>query len=84
MGEKIGKVVHYFNDISVSVIELSDDLEVGDAVTFVSPGGEELFEQTIDSMEIDHDSVKEAGSGDEVAVKVDQKAKEGVDVHKSE
>jgi translation initiation factor IF-2 len=79
--EQIGKVVHYFNNIGVVVIELSDDLAVGDTVTFIKPNGDELFEQTIDSMEIDEEPVEEAGSGDEVAVKVDDKAKAGSTVH---
>lgn len=82
MKKQIGKVVHYFNNIGVAVIELSDDLAIEDTVTFVRPNGDELFEQTIDSMEIDEEPVDEAGSGDEVAVKVDDKAKAGSTVHK--
>lgn len=81
MDNQIGKVVHYFNNIGVAVIELSDDLAVGDTVQFVNPNGDELFEQEIDSMEIDEEPVEEAGSGDEVAVKVEQKAKAGATVH---
>lgn len=81
MGTKIGDVVHYFNDINVSVIKLSDKLTVGDTVTFVGGNGEELFEQEITSMEIDHEKVEEADSGDEVAVKVDEKAKKGTEVY---
>lgn len=83
MENKIGEVIHYFNNINVAVIELSDDLAVGDTVTFVNPNGEELFEQVIDSMEIDEEQVDTAGSGDEVAVKVSQKAKAGATVHKA-
>lgn len=82
MAKQIGEVVHYFNDINVSVIKLDGDLAVGDTVTFIAPSGEELFEQEITSMEIDHEQVEEASAGDEVAVKVDEKAKEGVAVHK--
>lgn len=81
MNKKIGEVIHYFNNIQVAVIELSDDLAVGDTVQFVNPNGEELFEQEITSMEIDEEQVEEAGSGDEVAVKVEQKAKAGATVH---
>lgn len=82
MDNQIGKVVHYFNNIGVVVIELSDDLSVGDSVMFVKPNGEEIFEQKITSMEIDEEPVEEAGSGDEVAVKVERKVKAGSTVHK--
>lgn len=82
MDNQIGKVVHYFNNIGVAVIELSDELSVGDKVTFVSPNGEELFEQEVDSMEIDEEPVDTATAGDEVAVKVNEKAKAGATVHK--
>jgi len=82
MENQIGQVIHYFNNIQVAVIELSDELSVGDTVTFVNPNGEKLFEQEIESMEIDEEPVEAAGSGDEVAVKVDQKAKADATVHK--
>jgi translation elongation factor EF-1alpha len=82
MDNQVGQVIHYFNNIGVAVIELSDDLSVGDTVTFVNPNDEEIFEQQIDSMEIDEEAVEMAGSGDEVAVKVKEKAKAGATVHK--
>ncbi|PSO45691.1 MAG: hypothetical protein BRC25_01305 [Parcubacteria group bacterium SW_6_46_9] len=81
MDNQIGQVIHYFNNIQVAVIELSDELSVGDTVTFVNPNGEKLFEQQIDSMEIDEEPVETASSGDEVAVKVEKKAKAGASVH---
>ncbi len=81
MDNKIGEVVHYFNNISVAVISLSDDLSVGDSVKFAR-NDEELFEQEVTSMEIDEEKVDSASSGDEVAVKVDEKAKEGTEVYK--
>jgi len=64
------------------VIDLSSELSVGDTVTFVNPNGEKIFEQQIDSMEIDEEAVEIADSGDEVAVKVKEKAKAGATVHK--
>lgn len=81
MGNKIGEVTHYFNDISVSVIELSDDLSVGDTITFVR-NGEELFSQEVESMEIDEEQINSATAGDEVAVKVKEKAREETEVYK--
>lgn len=81
MDTQIGEVVHYFNNIGVAVIELSDDLSVGDTIAFENPNGERLFEQTVESMEIDEEPVEEASAGDEVAVKVEQKAKAGASVY---
>lgn len=80
--EKIGEVIHYYNDIGVSVLSLSDGLAVGDEITFVSPNGEEVFTQEVASMEIDEESVEGAKKGQEVAVKVRDKAKTGCAVYK--
>ena len=38
-GKLIGKVTHYFSNIEVAVIELSDKLSVGDTIRIA--GGEE-------------------------------------------
>lgn len=82
MDTKIGEVVHYFNNIGVAVIELDASLSVGDTVSFVAAGGEERFQQEITSMEIDEEQVDSAKAGDEVAVKVQDKAKAGTEVYK--
>ncbi|MFB6212685.1 MAG: hypothetical protein ABEI53_02625 [Candidatus Magasanikbacteria bacterium] len=77
---KIGEVTHFFGDINVAVVDLEDSLEIGDEVSF-ERNGEELFSQRVDSMEVDHEKVESADSGDEVAIKVKKKAKEGTEVH---
>ncbi|MCX6731530.1 MAG: hypothetical protein NTX55_00895 [Candidatus Parcubacteria bacterium] len=82
MDKEIGRVIHYFDKAMVAVIRLTDDLRVGDSVKFVH--GENEFIQTIDSMEVEHEKIKSAKKGDEVAVKVEQKAKEGTKVCKVE
>lgn len=79
--KKIGEVTHFFDDISVAVLNLNGSLKVGDEVVF-KKGDEELFEQTIESMEIDHESVEKAGKGDDVAIKVEDDLREGRDVYK--
>ena len=60
-GKLIGKITHYFGNIGVAVIELSDKLKVGDTVRIV--GGEVDFEQEIGSMEVEHQKVKEGKVG---------------------
>ncbi len=79
-GKLIGKVSHYFSNIKVAVIELSDELKVGDTIRI--SGGETDFTQTVDSMEIDHRKVQEAKSGDSVGLKVEQKVREGYKVYR--
>ena len=75
MGKELGKVIHWYDKISVAVVKLSEPLKKGDKV--VVKHGEEEFEDTITSMQIDHKDVDSAKKGDDAAVKLSQKAKEG-------
>jgi len=80
-GKLIGKVSHYFSKIGVAVIELSGSLSIGDTVRIV--GGETTdFEQTIDSMEMEHEKIKKAKKGDAIGTKVKEKVREGYRVFK--
>lgn len=79
-GKLIGKVTHYFSKIGVAVIELSDALKVGDTIRVV--GGETDFQQTVESMEIEHQKINEAKAGDSVGLKIAQKVREGYRVYK--
>jgi len=79
-GKLIGKISHYFGNIGVGVIELSDTLKTGDTIRIV--GGEADFTQTAGSMEIEHKKVETAKKGDSVGLKVDQKVREGYKVYK--
>jgi translation initiation factor IF-2 len=82
MEKEIGKVVHYFDKAGVAVVKLSDKLKVGDMVKFKK--GEEEFSDTISSLQVEHESVQSAKAGDEVAVKVSRRAKEGTIVYREE
>ncbi len=79
-GKLIGKITHYFGNIGVAVIELSDALKVGDNIRIV--GGETDFTQIIESMEVEHQKVEEAKKGDSIGLKVGQKVREGYKVYK--
>lgn len=80
-GKLIGKVTHYFSNIEVAVIKLSAPLSLGETIRIV--GGEETdFNQTVESMEVEHEKIKKAKKGDEVGIKVDQKVREGYKVYK--
>lgn len=78
---KVGKVTHYFDKLSVAIVELSSALGVGDKLKFVR-GGEELFEQTVDSMQVEHTKIESAKKGQSVGLKVNQEVKEGAEVYK--
>lgn len=80
METELGKVVHYYDNAGVAIVELSGKLVVGDTVKFKR--GEDEFEQQITSMQIDHKEIESAKKGDAVGIKVDQRTKEGATVHK--
>lgn len=79
-GKLIGKISHYFGNISVAVVDLSGTLKIGDTIKIV--GGETDFTQTVSSMEVDHKKVDSAKKGDSVGFKVDQKVRDGYRVFK--
>lgn len=79
-GKLIGKVTHYFNNIGVAVIDLSDNLKAGETIRII--GGDTDFEQEVESMEVDHKKVNSAKKGDGVGMKVSQKVHEGYKVYK--
>jgi len=79
-GKLIGKIAHYFGHIGVAVIELSDKLKEGDTIRIV--GGETDFTQQAESMEAEHQKMKEGKKGDSVGLKVGQKVREGYKVYK--
>jgi putative protease len=78
---KIGKVTHYYDKIGVAVVELDGGLSKGDKIKFVR-GGEDMFEQEVKSMQIEHDKIDSAKKGDIVGLKVDQEVKEDAEVYK--
>ncbi len=67
----IGKVMHYFDRISVAVLELTETIRVGDTLHF--HGHSTDFKQVVDSLQIEHNNVTEAKPGQDVALKVSQK-----------
>lgn len=78
---KIGKVSHYYDKIGVAIVELDGQLSVGDKIKFVR-GGEDLFEQNIDSIQIEHEKKESASKGEVVGLKVEKEVKEGAEVFK--
>ena len=71
----IGKVMHFFNKISVAVVELSAELRNGDRISIEGPAG--VLEQAVESMQIEKTPVEKAGRGQSIGLKVDSRVKEG-------
>jgi putative protease len=78
---KVGKVTHFYDKIGVAVVELSGSLSAGDKIKFVR-GGEDMFEQEVGSMQVEHEKIDSAKKGDVIGLKVDQEVKEGAEVYK--
>lgn len=77
---KVGKITHYFDKIGVAVVELLDTLKAGDSIMISSNGGQ--FNQTVSSMQIEHEQIQEAQKGQIVGMKVDQPVDEGDEIYK--
>jgi len=78
---QIGTVSNYFDHVKVAAIKLDSGLKVGDRIRIV--GGESDFEQEIESMQIQRESVKSAKKGDEIGVVVKERVRKGYKVYKA-
>ena len=78
--EHVGTVTHYFDQPQVGALDLEATIEVGDLLRF--EGHTTDFSQEVTSMEIDHEPVRSAGPGDEVALRVEERVREGDDVYR--
>ena len=66
--------------VGVAVLELSDQLKVGDAVHIL--GHTTNFTQQVESLEIEHEKVEMVNPGAEVALKVNDKVRQGDALYK--
>ena len=79
--EKIGVVEHFFTNVSVAAIKITDgELKIGETIHVV--GAHTDFKQEIKSMEIDRNSVEKVKTGDEVGIKVKDRVRENDAVYK--
>jgi putative protease len=80
MEKRIGRVTHYYTRIGVAVLELDDELKVGDMIHIY--GHTTDFTQRVDSMEVEHQKVESVGPGADVALKVVDRVRRGDAVYK--
>ncbi len=77
---EIGKVSDFFTRPVVAGIELTAPLKVGDRIHIT--GHTTDMELTIESMQINNVSVKEAKAGDAVGIKLTDRARRGDTIYK--
>lgn len=70
----------YFDKIDVAVIQVTSPIRQGDILVFEKNNG--LFEQEIDSMQINRRNVSLARSGSDIGIKVSMEPKVGTPVYK--
>ncbi|MDI6733982.1 MAG: translation elongation factor-like protein [Patescibacteria group bacterium] len=75
----IGVVTHYFGGISVAIVKFNKAVDVGTKVHF--RGATTDFEETIKSMQFNHEDIKTAKKNQEVGIKVGDKVREGDEVY---
>lgn len=78
--KEIGKISHFFPHPSVAVVELADELRVGDKIHV--KGHTSDFEQTVDSMQVEHEEIEVAKAGQQIGLKVKEHVREHDVVYK--
>jgi putative protease len=79
--QKIGVVTHYFGNISVAALKITDgELRVGDTIHI--KGHTSDFTQSVDSLQVEHESVDVVPAGGEVGIKVVEHAREHDEIFK--
>ena len=72
---KIGTVTHYYNHLHVAGVSITNgELHKGDVIHVT--GHTSDFEQKVESMQIDHESIEVAKSGDQIDLSVIEHARE--------
>jgi putative protease len=75
----VGVVTHFYGGIGVVIVKFNKVVKVGDRLHF--KGATTDFEETVKSMQYDHKDIKQAKKGQEVGIKVKEKAREGDKVY---
>ena len=79
---EIGRVDHYFDKIGVVGISLSKRIALGDTIRV--KGHTTDLTHAVDSMQIDNETVEEAGAGDAVGIIVGERCRVGDHVFRVE
>ena len=77
---QIGNVTNFYSKISVAVVQLTAPVNVGDKILI--KGDTTNFEQTIESMQIEHKNIPRAEAGQSIGLKVKDRVRPGDIVYK--
>ena len=77
---EVGHITHFFSKINVAIVELTAPLAVGDRILVKGPVTD--FEQSVDSMQIEHENVTRAETGHSIGLKTAQPVREKDAVYK--
>ncbi len=78
---KVGEITHYYEKIGVAIVELDNTLAVGDKIKFAKDGSD-LFTQSVESIQVEHEKRDSAGRGEVVGLKVNEAVKPGTEIYK--
>ncbi len=72
--------MHYYDKLGVAIVDLgSGGIKVGQEVKFKKGDGE--FNQKVESLQVEHESVESVKKGDSFGLKVDKPTKPGTEVY---
>lgn len=77
----IGEVTHYYGGLGVAIVKFTKKVKTGERIRF--KGATTDFEETIKSMQYNHQEIKEAKKNQEVGIKVSDKVREGDKVYEA-
>ena len=77
---EVGRVTHFYPKISVAIVELKASLNIGDKILI--KGATTNFEQTVESMQIEHRNIERAEAGQIIGLKVKDRVRENDKVYK--
>ena len=78
--KEVGRITHYYPKIGVAIVELKATLNMGDRILL--RGITTSFEQTVETMQIQHKDIKSAEAGQMIGLKVRDRVREGDIIYK--
>ena len=64
----VGEISHFFDKISVAVVEVKSEIKTGDTILIEGP--QTNLKQKVESMQIEHEKVAAAKKGQSIGMKV--------------
>ncbi len=81
-GTHVGMVTHYYDKISVAVVQADEAIKAGDTIKIYDKEGNVVVEQEVASMQVDGKDLEEAAAGTEFGLKVEGAVKDGYTVYR--